>query len=74
MLHQAGADFSSGSSYKIKMSDLTLGLDLGQGHYGTVKKVLHVPTQTEMAMKEIRLELDENRFKQILMVASLCNC
>jgi len=67
VLHQAGADFSSGSSYKIKMSDMLLGPDLGQGNYGCVKKVLHVPSHTVMAMKEIRLELDQARLNQILM-------
>ncbi|KAJ3289474.1 MAP kinase kinase Wis1 [Borealophlyctis nickersoniae] len=67
ILHAEGVDFSSGSSYKIRMDDLELLEELGKGQYGTVQKVHHTPTNVTMAMKEIRLELDQNALNQILM-------
>lgn len=33
------------------MSELQLDEELGKGNYGTVKKVLHIPTNVYMAMK-----------------------
>jgi mitogen-activated protein kinase kinase len=33
------------------MEQLVLEQELGRGNYGTVKKVLHRPTNVEMAMK-----------------------
>jgi mitogen-activated protein kinase kinase len=33
------------------MEQLALEQELGRGNYGTVKKVLHRPTNVEMAMK-----------------------
>ena len=33
------------------MNQLLLGEELGSGAYGTVKRVLHRPTNVEMAMK-----------------------
>lgn len=41
--------------------------ELGRGNYGTVKKVLHKPTNVEMAMKEIHLELDASKLNAIIM-------
>ncbi|KAG1809398.1 kinase-like domain-containing protein [Suillus subaureus] len=67
VLHAEGVDFSNGSSYAINMDQLVLEQELGRGNYGTVKKVLHRPTKVEMAMKEIRLELDSTRLNGILM-------
>lgn len=49
------------------MDQLELYEDLGKGNYGTVKKVLHRPTKVAMAMKEIRLELDQAKLNAILM-------
>jgi len=49
------------------MDQLVLEQELGRGNYGTVKKVLHRPTNVEMAMKEIRLELDSSKLNGILM-------
>jgi len=40
--------------------------ELGKGNYGTVQKVFHKPTKVVMAMKEIRLELDDSKLKAIL--------
>ncbi|KAI8878737.1 kinase-like protein [Backusella circina FSU 941] len=40
-------------------------LDVGQ--YGVVQKVVHQVTNVVMAMKEIRLELDQTKLNQILM-------
>ncbi|KAI6000683.1 kinase-like protein [Pisolithus albus] len=67
VLHAAGVDFSNGSSFAINMDQLILKHELGRGNYGTVKMVLHRPTNVEMAMKEIRLELDSTRLNGILM-------
>ncbi|KAI6110564.1 kinase-like protein [Pisolithus croceorrhizus] len=67
VLHAAGVDFSNGSSFAINMDQLVLKQELGRGNYGTVKMVLHKPTNVEMAMKEIRLELDSTRLNGILM-------
>jgi hypothetical protein len=51
VLHASGVDFSNGSSYAINMDQLVLEHELGRGNYGTVKKVLHKPTNVAMAMK-----------------------
>ena len=51
VLHASGVDFSSGASFAINMSQLQLDEELGRGNYGTVKKVLHKPTNVAMAMK-----------------------
>jgi len=67
VLHAAGVDFSNGSSFAINMNQLELAEELGRGNYGTVKRVLHKPTNVAMAMKEIRLELDDSKLNAILM-------
>lgn len=75
-LHSEGVDFSSGSSFHISLDELQFIEELGRGNYGTVSKVLHKPTGVLMAMKEVRLELEENKFTQILMeleVLHKCN-
>ncbi|CUM65006.1 uncharacterized protein PRCAT00002625001 [Priceomyces carsonii] len=66
-LHSKGVDFLSGSLFRISLDELEFLDELGHGNYGTVLKVLHKPTGVLMAMKEVRLELDENKFTQILM-------
>jgi mitogen-activated protein kinase kinase len=66
-LHSQGIDFTSGSSFRISLDQLEPLGELGRGNYGTVTKVLHKPTNVIMAMKEIRLELDESKFTQIIM-------
>jgi len=48
------------------MDELTLLEELGKGNYGTVQKVFHKTTKVTMAMKEIRLELDESKLKAII--------
>ncbi|KAI0268744.1 kinase-like protein [Gloeopeniophorella convolvens] len=67
ILHSSGVDFSNGSSFAINMNQLQLGEELGNGAYGTVKRVLHKPTNVAMAMKEIRLELDDTKLNAIIM-------
>ncbi|KAF8637946.1 hypothetical protein AX16_010579 [Volvariella volvacea WC 439] len=67
VLHSTGVNFSNGASFDINMDQLQLDEELGKGNYGTVKKVLHKPTNVAMAMKEIRLELDEAKLKAIVM-------
>ncbi|PSK41401.1 hypothetical protein C7M61_001083 [Candidozyma pseudohaemuli] len=66
-LHSDGIDFSSGLSFHISLDELQFLEELGRGNYGVVSKVLHKPTGVLMAMKEVRLELEENKFTQILM-------
>lgn len=66
-LHSKGIDFSSGSTFRISLDELEPMGELGRGNYGTVTKVLHKPTNIIMAMKEIRLELEETKFSQIIM-------
>lgn len=51
ILHSSGVDFSNGPSFAINMNQLQLGEELGSGAYGTVKRVLHKPTNVAMAMK-----------------------
>ncbi|ESK96543.1 putative map kinase kinase [Moniliophthora roreri MCA 2997] len=67
VLHASGVNFSNGASFSINMNQLELQDELGRGNYGTVKKVLHKPTNVEMAMKEIRLELEQSKLNAIIM-------
>ncbi|KAG8904233.1 hypothetical protein FRB99_002053 [Tulasnella sp. 403] len=67
VIHASGVDFSNGSSFSINMSEFELNEELGRGNYGTVKKVFHKPTKVVMAMKEIRLELDQSKLNSILV-------
>ncbi|KAI9022602.1 kinase-like domain-containing protein [Hyaloraphidium curvatum] len=67
VIHADGVDFSGGKSYRINMSELAVLEELGKGQYGTVHKVRHEPTGVVMAMKEIRLELDQAKLNAILM-------
>ncbi|KAJ8102911.1 kinase-like domain-containing protein [Lipomyces tetrasporus] len=62
-----GVNFANGTSFQISLDELELLEELGRGNYGTVTKVLHKPTNIVMAMKEIRLELDDAKFRQIIM-------
>ncbi|ORY06181.1 MAP kinase [Basidiobolus meristosporus CBS 931.73] len=67
VLHAKGVDFKNGNSYKINIDELILEEELGKGQYGVVQRVFHKPTNVTMAMKEIRLELEQAKLKQILM-------
>ncbi|GAC98136.1 STE/STE7 protein kinase [Pseudozyma hubeiensis SY62] len=67
VLHASGVEFGNGTSFKINMAELELLDELGKGNYGTVRKVRHTKTHVEMAMKEIRLELDESKLNAIIM-------
>lgn len=67
VIHSKGIDFSSGTSFRISLDEFEPLEELGAGNYGTVTRVVHKPTNVEMAMKEIRLELDEASFRQIIM-------
>ncbi|GBE81423.1 Protein kinase wis1 [Sparassis crispa] len=67
VLHASGVNFSNGASFAISIDQLQLDEELGKGAYGTVKKVLHKPTNVAMAMKEIRLELDQAKLNAIIM-------
>lgn len=67
VLSASGVQFKNGTSFNINMDDLDLRDELGKGAYGTVRKVRHTKTGVEMAMKEIRLELDDNKLNAIIM-------
>ncbi|KAJ9113763.1 hypothetical protein QFC20_001789 [Naganishia adeliensis] len=67
VLHADGVDFTNGPSYKINKDEMELQEELGKGNYGSVQKVYHKPTKVVMAMKEIRLELDESKLNGIIM-------
>ncbi|PWN41546.1 kinase-like protein [Ceraceosorus guamensis] len=67
ILHKSGVEFRNGTKFQINMEDLELLDELGKGNYGTVRKVRHTRTKVEMAMKEIRLELDESKLNAIIM-------
>lgn len=67
ILHAQGVDFSSGASFSISMDQFELEDELGKGNYGTVRRVIHKPTKVNMAMKEIRLELEDQKLNAILM-------
>ena len=66
-LHAQGVAFDSGKVLKISTADLSLYEELGHGNYGTVHKVLHKPTNVIMAVKQVRLELDEAKLRTIVM-------
>ena len=66
ILHSKGVDFSSGKSFSLRLSDLLLQEELGKGNYGTVIHVTHKITNTNMAMKQIQLELDPKKFIAII--------
>ncbi|WWC65142.1 uncharacterized protein I303_107756 [Kwoniella dejecticola CBS 10117] len=67
VLTAKGVDFADGASFKINMDEIEVLGELGKGNYGSVHKVFHRPTNVEMAMKEIRLELDESKLNGIIM-------
>ncbi|UZJ52577.1 hypothetical protein CBS101457_001897 [Exobasidium rhododendri] len=67
VLSASGVEFRNGTSFNINMDDLDLLDELGKGAYGTVRKVRHTKTRVDMAMKEIRLELDDNKLNAIIM-------
>ncbi|WWD20620.1 hypothetical protein CI109_105096 [Kwoniella shandongensis] len=67
VLHSKGVDFDDGQSFKINMDEIEVQGELGKGNYGSVHKVFHRPTGVMMAMKEIRLELDESKLNGIIM-------
>jgi mitogen-activated protein kinase kinase len=66
ILHSEGVDFSSGQSFSLRLSDLELQEELGKGNYGTVVHVIHRVTNAHMAMKQIKLELDNSKFMAII--------
>ncbi|ADV19917.1 STE/STE7 protein kinase [Cryptococcus gattii E566] len=67
VLHAKGVDFDDGQSFKINMDEIEVLGELGKGNYGSVHKVFHRPTGVTMAMKEIRLELDDSKLNGIIM-------
>lgn len=62
-----GIEFDNGTVYAIKLDDFQLIKMLGRGQFGIVQKVVHKPTQVIMALKEVRLELDQHKLNQIIM-------
>jgi len=66
ILHSEGVDFSGGQSFSLRLSDLEPLEELGKGNYGTVVHVVHKVTNAHMAMKQIKLELDNSKFMAII--------
>ncbi|KAK0461246.1 kinase-like domain-containing protein, partial [Desarmillaria tabescens] len=66
-INASGVNFVNGASFAVRMEDFEQLEELGRGNYGTVKRVLHMPTNVEMAMKQIRVELESAKFKTIEM-------
>jgi len=66
ILHSEGVDFSSGESFSLRLTDLLPQEELGKGNYGTVVHVIHRVTNAHMAMKQIKLELDNSKFMAII--------
>nr|BAC56235.1 putative PBS2 like MAPK kinase [Neurospora crassa] len=60
---RTGVNFANGQTFRISLDEVEVMDELGKGNYGTVYKVRHSKV---MAMKEIRLELDESKFSTIL--------
>ncbi|WWC92181.1 uncharacterized protein L201_007135 [Kwoniella dendrophila CBS 6074] len=67
VLTAKGVEFEDGASFQINMDEIEVLGELGKGNYGSVHKVFHRPTNVKMAMKEIRLELDESKLNGIIM-------
>jgi len=59
-------DFSSGESVSLRLNDLLPLEELGKGNYGTVVHVVHRVTNAHMAMKQIKLELDNSKLMAII--------
>lgn len=66
ILHSEGVDFSGGQSFSLRLNDLMPLEELGKGNYGTVVHVVHKVTNAHMAMKQIKLELDNSKFMAII--------
>lgn len=66
-LSSHGIEYSNGSSAQISLDECDFLKELGHGNYGKVSKVLNKKKNVLMAVKEVRLELDETKFSQILM-------
>jgi mitogen-activated protein kinase kinase len=67
VLHATGVDFTEGDSFRINFAELEVIEEIGRGQFGVVSKVFHKPTNVMMAMKQIRLEISEAAFRQIIM-------
>lgn len=67
VLSSEGVNFGNGREYKARLQDFEKLDELGRGNYGTVWRVVHKVTKVQMAMKEIRLALEEAVFSQIIM-------
>jgi mitogen-activated protein kinase kinase len=66
IVHSEGVNFSPGQSFSLRFSDLLPQEELGTGNYGTVIHVIHRVTNAHMAMKQIKLELDNSKFMAII--------
>ncbi|ORX70626.1 kinase-like protein [Linderina pennispora] len=62
-----GVNFTGGKSYAVSMADMNVLDVLGRGQYGVVHRVFHTKTNVVMALKEIRLELNQRALRQIIM-------
>ncbi|KAJ3368392.1 hypothetical protein HDU91_000599 [Kappamyces sp. JEL0680] len=63
-----GIKFEDSHEYSIRLDDFEVDRQiLGRGQFGIVQKVRHSPSQTTMALKEVRLELEQNKLNHIIM-------
>jgi hypothetical protein len=46
--------------YEFNESDFKEEYEIGRGEFGVVYKVLHLPSKTQMAVKKIRSNVDQN--------------
>ena len=65
ILDDEGVRFASGELYRVSRADFEILEELGAGQYGTVWSVRHLPTNTPMAIKVVKLSVTEAAAKQI---------
>lgn len=67
MLQKTSGTLSIGDElYEYSAEDLFDLGELGRGNFGTVNKMVHRESETEMAVKRIRATIDEREQKQLL--------
>ena len=63
----SGVSFEDGACFNINKENIQVLSHLGKGQYGIVNKCIYSPTSKIMAVKEIRLELNQIKLNQIIM-------
>ncbi|KAF8919809.1 kinase-like domain-containing protein [Mucidula mucida] len=65
-IHSSGIRFGD-ETYDMRESDLVLEEELGEGHYGSVRRVIHKPSNRVMAMKETKISFQQNDLERIIL-------